>query len=162
MPKFLFIAIAAFTSLVHPLHVSVCEIEFDEKNKSLEIVQRIFIDDLEEEMRKRLNQPNLDITEPQQGESTDELLKAYLAQKLSIQVNDKDKAFQYLGHEIEGDAFYCYLEVEKVKKLKSIKVINHILIDHFDDQTNIVHVKVSGKNRSMKLSAQKQSDILKY
>lgn len=161
MPKLFLIAITAFTSLVHPLHVSICEIEYDEKNKSLEIIQRIFIDDIEEEMRKKLNKPELDITEPEVL-STNDLLNNYLKQKLSIEVNGKTQPYEFLGYEIEGDAFFCYLEIEKVRKLKSIKVENNILTDHYDDQTNIVHVKVAGKNRSMKLSAQKRSDTLNY
>jgi hypothetical protein len=52
---------ALFAFSMHPLHISVTDIEYDEKAKSLEIMSRIFMDDLELTMRNRLNQPDLDI-----------------------------------------------------------------------------------------------------
>ena len=38
--------LAVFFSL-HPIHVSVTEIEYDEKDRALEIMMRVFVDDLE-------------------------------------------------------------------------------------------------------------------
>ncbi|MEO1098652.1 MAG: DUF6702 family protein, partial [Bacteroidota bacterium] len=72
MLKFFFSMVLALLSILHPLHVSVCEIEYDSNKKSLEIIQRIFLDDLESEIRLDLNQPELDITLPNNGLTLDQ------------------------------------------------------------------------------------------
>ena len=58
----------------HPMHVSVTEIEMDEKEKRLEIMMRVFIDDLEVTLRQNFKQPELDVLEPK-GQSLDELMQ---------------------------------------------------------------------------------------
>ncbi|MEM6523120.1 MAG: DUF6702 family protein [Bacteroidota bacterium] len=162
MLKFFISMVIALHYLFHPLHVSICEIEYDSNSKSLEIIQRVFLDDLESQIRLDLNQPELDITEPDNGLTLDQMTKAYLIKRLSFEVNGKPRDFNYLGSEIEGDAILCYIEVEKVKKLKSIKVESSILIDLFDDQVNIVHVEVDDKIRSMKLTPQGRQEEFTY
>ena len=108
---------------LHPMHVSVTEINYDEKEKSLEIMSRIFVDDLETTMRKRLAIPDLDITNPK-GKTLDEIMAAYFAEKLSVTLDNKRHIIHYLGHEREGEAFIFYIEISKVKKWHAIQVRN--------------------------------------
>ena len=108
---------------LHPLHVSVTEIEYDEKEKELEIMMRVFIDDLETTMRKNLNQPELDILEPK-GITVDQMMKDYLAKHFKVTLDNKAQVTNYLGHEREGDAFIFYVGVSKVKKWKTIQVLH--------------------------------------
>ncbi len=147
---------------MHPLHVSVCEIEYDTESRSLEIIQRIFLDDLETQIRLDRDQPELDITLPDGELTTDQLVEAYLKKRLQFVVNDKQAVYSYLGHEIDGDAMVCYIEIEKVKKLKSLRVRSTILTDVFDDQINIVHVEVGHKLKSMKLTPDHREEEFRY
>lgn len=162
MFKFFVSVVLVLFSGMHPLHVSVCEVEYDAGSKALEIIQRIFLDDLEREIRLDLGQPELDITLPNNGLTLDQMAESYLQQHLAFKVNGKDVDYNYLGHEIEGDAILCYLEIEKIKKLKSISVSSSILVNIFDDQVNIVHVEVADKIRSMKLTQRHRSETFRY
>ncbi|MEM9856896.1 MAG: DUF6702 family protein [Bacteroidota bacterium] len=162
MLKILISMAAMLLSVLHPLHVSICEIEYDPSSKSLEIIQRIFLDDLESEIRLDLGLPELDITVPDNGSTLDDMAEAYLLKRLKFEVNGKEASYKYLGHEIEGDAILCYIEIEKVKKLKSIKVHSDILLDFFDDQINIIHVEVEDRIRSMKLTPRNRSEEFQY
>lgn len=137
--------------LAHPIHISVTEIEYNEKNKSLEIVSRIFIDDLELSIRNRKDNHNLEILSPPKDQSTDQLVKEYLKDQLDISADNKVLKINYLGHEIEDLSIVCYMEVEQMKKFKSIKVTNRAITETHDDQSNLVHVTLSGKVRSLRL-----------
>lgn len=160
---FMLVAILFLSSFtLHPIHVSVCDIEYDQDRKALEIVQRIFLDDLEKAIRSMEGKPDLNILKPAGGKTTDEWVKSYLKQNFKVSVNGKETEHRYLGHEVEGDALYAYLEVEKVKKLNSIKVYSAILTSEYDDQVNLVHIKADGKIRSMKLTEKNKTDVLKY
>lgn len=163
MYKYLLLTAITFTyAFLHPIHVSICEIEYDKNNKALEMTLRIFIDDLEKEIRLNRNEPELDITNLPDGHNLDDILKEYLNRNFQVGVNDKDEEYTYLGHEIEGDAIFCYMEIPKVKRLKSIEVYYAVLTQLYEDQTNLVHVEVDDKIRSMKMTKSEVKDKIVY
>jgi len=147
--------------MLHPLHVSVTEIEFDEKDKALEIMMRVFVDDLETTMKTRLNQPELDILSPK-GITVDEIMRDYLKEHFKLSLDGKAQKTNYLGHEVDGEAFVFYVEVSNVKKWKTIQVQNDIITEIFDDQSNLVHVTVRGKVKSLRLTKDTPMDRLTF
>lgn len=148
-------------SLVHPLHVSVTEIEMDEKDKRLEIMMRVFIDDLEVTLSKKFKQPELDILNPK-GLTVDQMMEDYLKTHFKIILDNKLQAIKYLGHELEGDAFIFYIEGKNVKKWKTIQVQNDIITETYDDQSNLVHVTWQGMVRSLRLTRNHPIDKLTF
>lgn len=140
-------------SAIHPLHVTVTEIEMDEKEKQLEITMRVFVDDLEQAMRNDLKQPDLDILKLTTGQTVDQMVSNYLKSHFKLSLDTKNQEIKYLGHEIDGDAFIFYLEVAHVKKWKTIRLLNNSMTETFDDQSNLVHVSVNGTIHSLRLTA---------
>ena len=151
---------ALFAFSMHPLHISVTDIEYDEKAKSLEIMSRIFMDDLELTMRNRLNQPNLDIMA--QGKKLDEMMAAYFGEKLRITLDNKLQKVIYLGHEADGDTYIFYIEVPNIRRWKNIRVSNTALMETHGDQSNLVHVKVRDDLKSMRLTKSNQTDDVSF
>ncbi|MBT1704362.1 DUF6702 family protein [Chryseosolibacter indicus] len=161
----IYYTIAQLTALIfflHPLHVSVTEIEFDEKDKALEIMMRVFIDDLETTLRNSLQDPDLDILEPKNGKTVDQMMQEYLKTRFKISLDNKVQTAKYLGHEREGDAFIFYIEVSNVKKWKTINIHNNIITEVYDDQSNLVHVTVNGKVKSLRLTRNTPADNLTF
>jgi len=151
----------AFSFLLHPLHVSVTEIEMDEKDKRLEIMMRVFGDDLESTLRTHLKQPDFDITKP--GDDVlDDIVMEYLKPHFRVALDGKHVQPKYLGHEWEGEALIFYIEVPGVKKWKTIQIQNDIITEMFDDQSNLVHVTVRGTVRSLRLTKNTPSDKLTF
>jgi hypothetical protein len=135
----------------HPLHVSVTEIVYDEKEKQLEIISRIFVDDLETAIRAQLQQPSLDLLNPANGSTTDQLASAYVMSRLSVTLDGKRQKLSFLGSEKEEDALLCYIQVSNVKKWKNIEVTNSVIVETFDDQSNLVHITRGGTVKSLRL-----------
>ncbi|MCX2573974.1 DUF6702 family protein [Pedobacter sandarakinus] len=143
---FLFIALSSFSGrLKHPLHVSTTEVNFNGKDKTLEISCRIFTDDFESILAKKYNQ-KIDLSSAALKAKMDEVVKKYLTSHVLIKANGKPTTLQYVGFEIDHEATNIYLEVEKVSTVKAIEVNSTILYDMFDDQMSIVHV-VKGETR---------------
>lgn len=136
---------------IHPLHVSVTEIEMDEKDKRLEIMMRVFIDDLELTLRQRHEQPALDILALSE-DSRNKIISDYLSDHLILTLDSKIQKIKYIGHELEESAFIVYIEVSNVKKWKLIQVQNDIIMETFSDQSNLVHVTVREKVKSLRLT----------
>jgi hypothetical protein len=163
--KAILLSILAITFLgagIHPIHVSVTEITLDEKEKELEIVSRIFLDDLETAIRESTKQPELKLLEPGTGVITDQLVSAYLTPRFKVSLKGKVQKIKYLGHEIENDAMICYIQVTNVKKLDAIEVFNSIITELYEDQSNLVHVTVKGKVKSLRLMRDNPSGKLTF
>jgi len=146
---------------MHPLHVSVTEIEMDEKDKRLEIMMRVFADDLELTLRQNLDQPDLDIL-GMSGQDRDKVVSGYLKDHFKILLDGKLQKSDYLGHEQDDQAFVFYIEAPNVKKWKTIQIQNDIIMEIYADQSNLVHVTVGETIRSLRLTKNKSVDKLTF
>jgi hypothetical protein len=154
--------VLVFIGSFHPLHVSVTEIEMDEKDKALEIMMRVFVDDVELTLRKTRNEPALDVMQLKNGLTIDQMMTDYLKDHFKISLDGKAQKIKYIGHEVEGEAFIFYSEVSGVKKWNTIQVQNNIIMETHEDQSNLVHVTVRGNVRSLRLTAETPTDKLVF
>ena len=154
--------ITALAFFLHPIHISVTEIEYDQREQALEIMMRVFIDDLEVSIQKDFNQPDLDILEPVNGLTLDQMAERYLARHFSVSLDNKIQKIRYLGHELESDALIFYIEVSQVKKWNAIQIRNSIITETYDDQSNLVHVTVGDKVKSVRLTKETPSGKLTF
>ena len=146
----------------HPFHISVCDIEYDAESKALQISQRIFMDDLEEGLEAFHKLESVDAYKPEDTEQLDKLIAEYLKAKLFIRIDGKDVDFEFLGSELEGDARWSYLEISDVANVSEAEISNLVLTEAFDDQENIVHMKVNGKLKSHRLSKDEKVVTFKF
>lgn len=143
--------------LVHPFHVSVYEIVYNEESEALQISCRIFLDDLEQALRKENGNEDLDIVEDSLLAHTTNRL--YMRKNFKLTVNGSPKEYNYLGGETENDVMWCYLEIENLKELKKIELKNTMLTETFEDQQNMIHFKIPGDKRSFILTEEKTSAV---
>ncbi len=145
--KILALSIALFLAPLHEFHSSVTQVDYNDKNKSLEITVRLFTDDLCIALEKT-GAPNLKLGTQAEPPSANEYLEKYLQKHLQFVVNGKPVQFKYLGKEAQLDATWCYIEIEKVSNLKKLEVENTVLLSDFEDQTNMVNLNINGRKKS--------------
>lgn len=133
----------------HPLHVSTTEINFNAKEKSLEISCRIFTDDFEAALSKQFK-VKTDLSKPAMHKAMDELVKKYLIANLQYKINGKNLTATYIGFEKDIEATNIYLEINNISSLQRLSLTNSILYDFFDDQMNILHVENLGTRKSVR------------
>ncbi|PKV49800.1 hypothetical protein ATE84_1838 [Aquimarina sp. MAR_2010_214] len=159
----LFVMSAPLSSFetVHKFYVSVTQVDYNAKQQSLQIISRIFVDDIEELLKQRYDEStNLDKDEESPG--VDKNLTTYLNQKLRFVVNGKEVSFTFLGKEYEDDLIICYLEIENITSLETIEITNQVLMDLFEEQQNIVHVKKGNQRKSLIIEKEKGIEVLKF
>jgi hypothetical protein len=147
---------------LHPIHLSVSEINYSEKDKALQITSRIFLDDLELSIQNQLNEKDLDLLNPGQGRTTEQLINDYVAKRLTIKLDGKIQKLNFLGFEREDPAVICYIEIANVKKFKTIEIKNEVIMETHHDQSNLVHVTYKGPVKSLRLVRDKSSDALTF
>jgi len=151
--------LTAVAIYAHPIHLSVTEITYSEKDKALQIASRIFIDDLELSLQNELKDDELNILNPENGSTTDKLVSAYVLNHLKMKVDNKSQTLKYLGHEVEDVAIICYIEIPNIKKFKAIEVMNNVIMETHSDQSNLVHFTYKDKVKSVRLVKEKTAEV---
>lgn len=156
----LFIGFCSFKT-THKFYVSVTEIEYNEKAESLQVISRVFIDDMEELLKTRYDK-SLRLGISNESPEAKEYLKKYLSNKIEVKLDGKSVEVKYLGKEYENDMLLLYLEIPKVTSFKKIGLKNAVLTDMFSEQKNLVHVTYKGVTKSAILNKTRQEDLLNF
>lgn len=138
----------------HKFYVSVTNVDYSEKAQSLQIISRIFTDDMEEVLLARYDFEASLGTETESAQA-DAYLERYFRTKFSVTVNGVEQQYQFLGKRYDKDLLMCYIEVPGVAaaSLKSVEVANTLLTDLFDEQRNLVHFSILGQKKSFVLTS---------
>jgi hypothetical protein len=135
-----------FLPNTHDFHTSLTEMRYNAKSKSFEISFRIFTDDLQKAL-SATNQNRKFVVE--NNDKNDPFVEVYI-RKHFIAINPKNQkfTFQYIGKEKEGEATWIYLEMPVNESLNGVKIQNDILLDMFEDQTNIINLFYQNQKKS--------------
>lgn len=150
----------AFTA-AHKFYVSATNIEYNEHNKSLQIISHVFTDDLEKLLQERYSK-DLFLLKEGEHPRADSYIQKYFQDKLHIRVNGKELELNYLGKEYDKDELLVYIEVKNVEPIRSIFVENGVLTDIFPEQKNVVKVEYKGTIKSLLLSRSEVNGLLKF
>ncbi len=153
--------VVATAAVLHPFFVSVIDINQNNKDKSLEVSVRIFAEDFEATLKKYGN-TKLDLLHPTDKAATDKLVNAYLQSKLQLKVDGKPVTMHYIGYEQRLESIWVYLEVDNITTLKKLDVNCNLLYEFEQKQTNILHVKANGGEKSFKLDNPKASTSFEF
>lgn len=139
----------------HPIHISVTEVGYSKEDKSLQVAHKVFVDDFEDRL-EALYQVKLEIGLEKEHKDCNQFIMRYLNDNFSMLVNGKQVKGNWVGKELDGPAVWIYVEYPNVKKVKSIKVENRILLETFKDQKNLVHFNYNGDEKSLILEQKEE------
>lgn len=149
------------STVFHKFYVSVTLVEFVEEKQSLQLISRLFIDDIEKLIRERYDE-SITLAEKDESDMIDSYVERYLKEKLLININGNPVVINFLGREYEDDIMVCYIEIEDVKSIQTIEIENNVLFDLFEDQQNIVRTKINGKQKSFILIKEENKGMLNF
>jgi len=155
----LIIPLMAFT--MHKYYISLTQINYNSKEKSLHITMRLFIDDLEKSLNSDFKK-EFKLGTPKELPKTNNFMAFYLNNNFSIKVNDSIRNYTFLGKEYENDVVYFYLEVDSVSQIKNIGIQNTILMKEFDSQQNIIKLDINNQKKTMILNKSNDKDLLNF
>ena len=125
--------------LFHPIYISVIEINSIENN--LEIVFKIFRDDLEDGIKNNLGK-NVSIDTQSKLRLNNKIVQEYLNSVTSIKINNKKKKVFYLDFFLENDRIKINSKIINNSLIDTIEIYNEILIDVFSNQKNVIFFNI--------------------
>jgi len=150
----------AFTTL-HKYYVSITKIEYVKEQKSVQIITRVFIDDLERLLRERFDE-SIVLASGKDEQQIDNYIKKYVLSKMKISINESESSIKFLGKEYDEDVVQCYMEIENVSVINSFEIENKLLFDVFSEQKNIVRTSINKKAKSFILIPEKDKGMLNF
>ncbi|EAY28822.1 DUF6702 family protein [Microscilla marina] len=129
----------------HEFHTSIAEIEYNNQSKAFEVSLRVFIDDFEKALGSLSGKKEtLD-----KSDKHHQLIMKYIRQRFFItNRRGKKKEMTLIGKEFKTDAVWLYIEIPFRESLRKATFTNSILMEHFDDQVNIINLQYKGKKES--------------
>ncbi len=160
------ILIAIFFSdrtVIHPLKLSLCEIEYYSNKKLLTVNLKLFLTDVNEALLFDPNNNELAFCQTNESVKAESLLMDYLNQVFHIKFNSKIVDLKIkkkkLGGVGQNTALWIYFEFMDDSPMNSLEIKNAVFTDLFYDQNNIVYIHVNGESKSIMLN--KKSPIYK-
>lgn len=149
----------AFTA-AHKYYVSITEVHYVKEEQSVQIITRIFIDDLEKLIRERYDD-SITLATKNESKKVDYYLEKYLTEKIQIKINGKNAVLQFIGKEYDNDIAICYIEIPKIDHVSEIEIKDHVLFDIFEDQQNVVRFNINNEKKSFILIKENDKGLLK-
>lgn len=154
------LSVSAFT-VNHKFYVSVTQVDYIKEKQSVQIISRIFMDDFENLLRQRYDK-TINLDDKENAAFVDAYIKKYLTERIKIKINGKDFNFNFIGKETDLDVMKIYLEIEGIKNIHSFQITNKVLLDLFDEQQNMVKLKINSIFKNYLLTSQNDSAMLNF
>ena len=155
----LFALSSAFT--FHKFYVGVFQIDYFKEKKAVQIIARLFIDDLEKALHKKHNK-HFYITTKDEVADANSYIAMYLQDKLKIKINNKIQTIQFLTKEQEDNIVICYLKINFKDYIKDLEITNNVLSDIFNEQQNLLHLNINGNKKTILFTNTEPNQKLKY
>ncbi len=145
---------------LHKYYISLTQINYIEDQKSLQLTTSVFIDDLENVLRKTYD--TIVTIGETDNQLMDSLYRNYLNNNLRVSVQGQKVRLKLLLAEVETDEVFFYIEGENIDTFTDMEVVNSMFVSQIFEQQNIIKTSVNGKHKSLILNRQKTKAIFNY
>ena len=146
-----------FLFSIQPIYISVIEINSKENN--LEIVFKIFRDDLEDGIKNNLGK-NVSIDTQSKVKLNCKIIQEYLNTVTSIKINDKKNELFFSDFFLENERIKINAKISNDLLIDSIEIYNEILIDVYSNQKNVIFFNIYDQLNNDVLDRNKKKTVL--
>ena len=146
-----------FLFSIHAIYISVVEI--NSKNNNLEIVFKIFRDDLEDGIKNNLGK-NVSIDSQYKVDLNNKIIQEYLNAVTSIKLNNEKKELLFLNFILENERIKVNTKINNNSIIDKIEIHNEILIDVFSNQKNVIFFNIYNQLNNDFLDKSKKKTVL--
>jgi len=146
--------------IMHPVHVSLLSIDYVPEMVSFDVFIKVYFDDflLDSGLESREIE-NSDLSE-MDSESAG-LIGKYINEKVIIHVNKKQLSGRFTDIDLSDNELNMKLLFSYGKRIKTITVGNLIMTSLYEDQANMIIVRVKGFEEGIKLTSDKTEETFR-
>jgi hypothetical protein len=138
-------------SWIHPVHVSVSNMDVYPGEGRLELAIRIFADDFQDLIFQQYG-VQLNLTGAEDPGRQAGVIDLYIDQAFRVEVNGGDEIMlKHQKTEFNEGAVWLYYEGNCGCVIREVRIRDMVMLDKFDDQTNLVIVSCNGRQSGYRL-----------
>jgi len=146
-----FVLLILCASWYHPIHVSVTNIDMDPGAGTMKLSVKVFADDFQDLILHKYS-VQLRITEQENPGDKIHSVNNYIGEALKMEINGKETTgllFQEL--KLNEEAIWLFYTYEHGGKIRKIRIRNTLMLEKFDDQTNLLIVSYNDKQNGYRM-----------
>ncbi len=150
--------------LFHPIHLSVTNIEYNQKTKHFDISIRIFVNDLEHIIDAQ-NHVVLNIGKKNENPQTNKYINKYISSHLFLNINNRKinpKKFVLKKREIKDITIWLHYSIRFNENISNIEIKNILMTDLYRDQKNLLIFTYHKKQTPLEFSLRNNTKVLKF
>ena len=153
MVRFLGILLVLLVSgFYHPVHVSVSTVDMDLKTGKINLSIKLFSDDFETIVNHKYN---TDLALSRQVDPGDDIkyINEYIKSAFSMAINGEDiDELDFERQEMNEQAIWLFYTYVYEKKIQTVHIVNLLMNDLYQDQTNLVIVCYQDQQKGYRLN----------
>ncbi len=139
-----------FALNAHTYHTSLTRIDYNVKEKLVEISIHLFTHDLIPAL-ERQSKKSIDL---EKTTDIDKIMFEFVNRNFVLtDKNDKAKTLVFVGKEIQADTVFVYVQADSSEGLESFNLKNTFFFDAYPEQTNLVIARYAGKKADLLFKA---------
>ncbi len=138
-------------SWFHPIHVSVCNMDLDPGNGTVDLSVKIFADDFQDLILHKYA-VQLQITGQEKPGDLIDSVNRYIGESLQLEINGKKTTgLKFVESRINEEAIWLSYSYKHDGRIRKLKVRNTLMLETFDDQTNLLILTYNGKQNGYRM-----------
>ncbi len=143
---------------LHPLHVSITNIDYDKDKQIVDVAIKLFPSDIEAAIFKNSG-VNLLLNSENEYFNSDSLINEYISNNFKLSFDGKTiKKMKYIKREKKQDALWFYFSFGNIN-CNTVEIENTLLFDIFNDQKNLVIINYGGNEKGF--TFEKDNSVIK-
>ena len=143
-----------FWFIFHPVHVTLTSVDYVPDDSCLKVFIKMYLDDF-------LLDTEQDEDSFLKDESKREITENYINQKFIILANDKKLTGKISNLELPDDEIKIYIEYKTSEMPRELLVKNLIMTELYNDQSNLVIIKIDKFEEGFKFTSEITEQIFK-
>jgi hypothetical protein len=136
---------------LHPVHVSVTNLDLDPVRGKVELSVKIFADDFQDLILHKYG-VQLNIIEQEDPGDKIAAVNEYMQEALQLVFNGNETAdLQFVDAKLNEEAIWLFYRYEHHSKIRKVDIVNRIMLEKFNNQTNLMIVTFNEKQNGYRL-----------
>lgn len=142
-------------SFFHPVHVSITSIEYSEEKSSFEVSFKLFWDDFEAIIASKYD-VLLNLGKEDEKKNKEIYFTRYISERFSFVVDGVKLKPEYRMDRINEASIWLYYSYLGGPGINKIEIDNRLMLDMFDDQTNLLMLKLGKIEKGYTMKQRKE------
>jgi hypothetical protein len=139
------------SSWLHPVHVSVTNLDLDPVRGKVELSVKVFSDDFQDLILHKYG-VQLNIVEQEEPGDRITAVNQYMQEALQLVFNGKEEAdLKFVESRLNEEAIWLFYQYEHPGRIRKVDIVNRVMLEKFTDQTNLMIVTYNNKQNGYRL-----------